>query len=386
MNNFQDKIISYVISGFDSAWTDKIIEPGAIASIIQYEDGLCNWVEPELTTFAEAQKIIIKLSKQSKLHLVAIDQPIVVPNLDSCRPVDRVAASLISKLKGGAQPANRSKENMFGDNAPIWKLLNNIPHKQLPWMALKNTLPDQISSQQIIIEVFPALALPSLIPYFFERGIGAKYNPANKKKFNIKDWIHICEYLEEFGEKHNIEGLAQWAKMEKMISMPSKSDQDKLDAAICTLIGYCWHIEGIESNLIIGDEKLGYMITPITPETRCILSIAANKNNVPINRVWNKEVEFKVSDNLSNIPSKQFEPKVNKQNVKNKLKIKQKADLSTKEYQCPIGDCGKIFKNSRAGWDSHVESTKIHPNWYPEINEGNERKKLFKHDFPDWFK
>ena len=385
MDTFQSKKITYAISGFDSAWTDKVKEPGALASIVQYKNGKLTWEEPKLTTFTQAQDIINDLSSQSIFHLVAIDQPIVVPNLDSCRPVDRVSASLISKLKGGAQPANRSKENMFGDNAPIWRLLQNIPHKQIPWLSNKEIHASEDTLKQVIIEVFPALAIPSFIPYFFERGKGAKYNPANKKNFNIDDWICICKFIENFGIKHQIDGLAQWAAQEKSNMAPSKSDQDRLDGAICTLIGYQWYQDGIETNLVIGDAHAGYMVTPITSETRCILTRAANKNNVPVNKVWNHDVEYNITNNESDISLIQVKPKAKKIPVKKQIKLKQQKSPDIKEYKCPIIGCDKVFINSRGGWDAHVGALKRHSHWYPEITDKMERKRVFKQDFPEWF-
>ena len=282
--------ITQIITGFDSAWTDKQNQPGAIASIVQYKNGECRWMEPRLATFSQAKTIICTLSVQSPFHFVVIDQPIVVPNKDGSRPVDKIAASLISKLKGGVQPANRSKKNMFGDKAPIWKLLRNIPHKQLPWQAHKEVQINQDSvSQKIIAEVFPALALPGLIPSFFARGKCAKYNPANKKNFNIEDWVLICEFIESYAKQNKIKGLSEWARSTKRINSPTKSDQDKLDGAICALIGYQWYQKGTKTNMIIGDVKTGYIITPVTPEVSDILTQSAKLRRVPVNIPWSEE-------------------------------------------------------------------------------------------------
>jgi hypothetical protein len=52
--------------------------------------------------------------------LVAVDQPTLVPNETGCRPVDRVAASVVGYIGGGVQPANRSKKLRFGETAPFW--------------------------------------------------------------------------------------------------------------------------------------------------------------------------------------------------------------------------------------------------------------------------
>jgi hypothetical protein len=54
------------------------------------------------------------------------------------------------------------------------------------------------------------------------------------------------------------------------------------------------------------------------------------------------------------------------------------------ERQCPIPGCTKMFKRAFAGWDSHVASARIHPQWHPECVEPEERKKHFKREFPDW--
>lgn len=281
--------ITQIITGFDSAWTDKKNQPGAMASIIQYANGERRWMEPRLATFSQAKTIICTLSEQSPFHFVVIDQPIVVRNQEGSRPVDKIAASLVSKLKGGVQPANRGKETMFGDNAPIWKLLRNIPHKQIPWQARKE---DQINHKpiplKIIAECYPALALPGLIPFFFTRGKGAKYNPANKKNFNIEDWVCICEFIESYAEEYEIKGLSEWAQLTKRISSPTKSDQDRLDGAICAVIGYHWYQYGTKKNVIIGDIKTGYVITPVIPSVTEILTQSAKKREVPVNISWSE--------------------------------------------------------------------------------------------------
>ena len=97
------------IIGFDSAWVDKPTAPGAVCSIRLTEGGRREFVEPQLASFAQALEFIREEQRHSERCLVALDQPTIVPNAPSCRPVDRVAGSLISWLGGGVQPANTSK-------------------------------------------------------------------------------------------------------------------------------------------------------------------------------------------------------------------------------------------------------------------------------------
>ena len=56
-----------------------------------------------------------------------------------------------------------------------------------------------------------------------------------------------------------------------------------------------------------------------------------------------------------------------------------------KKYRCPIPGCDKVFSGSRRGWDRHVESPRMHPNWHPEVRDPDERKRLFMRDYLEWF-
>jgi hypothetical protein len=52
---------------------------------------------------------------------------------------------------------------------------------------------------------------------------------------------------------------------------------------------------------------------------------------------------------------------------------------------CPIPGCNKRFQNGRMGWDAHVASLRLHPEWYPALTAGEERKARFRQEFRDWF-
>lgn len=54
-------------------------------------------------------------------------------------------------------------------------------------------------------------------------------------------------------------------------------------------------------------------------------------------------------------------------------------------YRCPIPGCGKMFGGSRAGWDAHVGSARLHPQWRRGVADPEERKRLFREEFRDWF-
>ena len=55
------------------------------------------------------------------------------------------------------------------------------------------------------------------------------------------------------------------------------------------------------------------------------------------------------------------------------------------EYRCPIPGCERIFRGLRRGWDGHVGLPRLHPQWRPEIDSPEERKRTFCAEFGDWF-
>lgn len=163
----------FVVFGFDSAWTDNPRAPGAICAIACDGSSDPRFVAPRLASFEAALAFIADVGADYALRLIAIDQPTIVPNLTGCRPVERVAGSLISFVGGGVQPANRGKTAMFGDAAPLWRFKASLGASDDPERARS------AESGLFLIEVFPALALPALHPPFAERLSGPKYNPAN---------------------------------------------------------------------------------------------------------------------------------------------------------------------------------------------------------------
>ena len=54
-------------------------------------------------------------------------------------------------------------------------------------------------------------------------------------------------------------------------------------------------------------------------------------------------------------------------------------------FHCPIPGCDHVFTGSRAGWDAHVASVRIHPRWKPDVRNPAERKTLFRKTYPSFF-
>lgn len=268
-----------LIVGFDSAWTDRPQAPGAIAALGFDTLGKVIFFEPELKSFDGAVEWIGEQRKNYQLCLIAIDQPTIVPNLIGSRMADRVAGSVVSFIGGGVQPANRSKRGMFDDDAPIWRFLDRLHGHS------KSIHQSRIEHQGLfVIEVFPALSLPALNSDFYKRLGAPKYNPANRKKFKLKQWKAVLNTVRNTSDKLDLTQVVSWAKTFLQIEEPKKHHQDKLDAVICALIGFIWRACDPKHSIAIGGEMDGYMIAVATDDTRMRLISAAQKLNVTITK------------------------------------------------------------------------------------------------------
>jgi predicted RNase H-like nuclease len=264
--------------GFDSAWTDNPKACGAICAICIKDGDPVRFHPPRLVSFCEARKFIQDVRCNDGHTLVALDQPTIVPNLNGMRPVERVAASPIGWMGGGVQPSNRGKQGMFCDAAPIWRFLRALGAVDDPEQART------ASNGLYLMEVFPALALPSLDVGFFKPLRGAKYNPA-RKTFRLDHWIRVTDAAARTADSFGCDELAAWCRCAGKIAKPQKADQDELDAILCVLIALRWRLCPRDASLLLGDLEAGYMVLPVIPPVRGYLKKAAQKRAVAMDGV-----------------------------------------------------------------------------------------------------
>jgi predicted RNase H-like nuclease len=251
----QPSPLKQAIFGFDSAWVDKEKAPGAICALL-FDGQQWQLVPPVMVGFAKAVTFIE--TYPADVQLIALDQPSIVINKDGSRPVDKVAASVISRLKGGVQPASLSKATMFGPASPVeQRFLKPLNPVQNPFQALAK------SPGRYVMEVFPALALPTFVPAFWHRQRGPKYNPANRAMFSLDDWQAVGLGMAKWAQTEGLTPLAHSFVTLAQHVNPTKDDQDQLDSMICVAIGYCWQQYGLVRSVVVGDNTTGFMVTPV---------------------------------------------------------------------------------------------------------------------------
>jgi len=268
-----------VVIGFDAAWTDHPRKPGAICAALCRGGACVRFEPPRLVSFAEGLSFIAAVEEPGIPMLVALDQPTIVRNEKGCRPVDKVAGSLVSWSGGGVQPANRSKRGMFDNAAPIWRFVEGLSAAQDPEQARSAT------TGRHLIEVFPALALLGLEAAFYGRLQGPRYNPERRKTFRLDHWRAALRVITAEADRLGCEAAVEWLP-HLDVETVRKGHQDCLDALICLLVGLRWRLEPRERSVMLGCLELGYMVAPITPLMHERLCKAAAIRRVPIDNVF----------------------------------------------------------------------------------------------------
>ncbi len=251
------------IFGFDSAWSAR--NRGAICGMKVGTYGV-TCLSPRAVSFDEALEVIASFGAGCALRLIAIDQPLVVPNATGRRPVEALIATAIGRRGGGVQPANRSRTGMFDESAPIWTFLKSLGADLDP-----DHVPKALAGT-FAIEVYPAAAniclfqTPERVEPLF------KYNP-QRGTFRLGDWAILCERLREALTKLDCVELAKWCLAAGSLARPRKADQDIADALVCLLVGHRWWSDGPTGSQVVGNLESGYMVIPTTSEFRSELRV-----------------------------------------------------------------------------------------------------------------
>lgn len=257
-----------LLVGFDSAWT--MSNTGAIAAALQLDDGtFYEFGKPLCADFNDAKSKIQKwqFDKAPSTTIIMLDQPIIVKNPNGQRPVENIVSSPIGLRYGGVQPANKSKKDMFGTNAPVWSFLAAF---RGPADPLNNTPGSQI------YETYPVLTIIALNWILSDKiratGRLPKYNP-RRMTFHLSDWRYVCDHAKAAYLNLGLGVIAEWLDDVAHNKKPQKSDQDCLDACICLLVAI--HFSERQDCIMVGDLSTGYMIVPFNAglrnelDTRC---------------------------------------------------------------------------------------------------------------------
>ena len=259
-----------LLVGFDSAWTST--NAGAIVAVLHLQDGSYREIgPPQRVKYPQAEETILKWQSDFKpaATIVLLDQPTIVKNPRGQRPVENIVASAVSLRYGGMQPANTSREEMFGTEAPMWPFLTRFGGPANPLESAADTC---------VFETYPVLAMISLLwtlPCSRSAGRLPKYNPKVKKTFSISDWQHVCKHTSDEFRERGLTEIVRWIDDAARKDSPRKSDQDGVDACVCLLVAL--YLIDQKDCLLVGDSQTGYIVVPHGAGLRAELEVRCNK-------------------------------------------------------------------------------------------------------------
>jgi len=244
-----------LLVGFDSAWTAH--NKGGLVAVIRETDGSIKELgDPRSADYPEASRVIRnwRASLEPAHTLILLDQPTIVRNATGQRPVEGIAGSPIGRHGGGMQPANTSKAEMFGADAPVWEFLAEFGGAVDPLEPVEDVA---------VFETYPSLALIGLD--WLRPSLGAisrlpKYNPANRAKFSLEDWRSVCGRAGEELQAFGLVDVPRWLDELADLPAPRKAHQDGLDACLCLVVAL--HLVEQKTCLMVGDMSTGFIVVP----------------------------------------------------------------------------------------------------------------------------
>ncbi len=242
--------------GLDLAWSARNKSGGAA---IEDEGGRARWLGA-CEALGDDQEVLafVKGTVGSEKALVAIDAPLIVPNAEGSRPVDREITRLFARYHAGCYPAYRNRPGSCTRGEGIVGALAQYGIKQDPYVQTR-------ANESRVFEVYPHPATISL--FHLETTIQYKPRPERTTAFRRCELLRLRGYLQ---------GLV---RAEPALSLPSaiasaeladlgpaalKRHEDLLDAIVCAYIAYYAWYWGPAGYQVYGDTVSGYILVPIT--------------------------------------------------------------------------------------------------------------------------
>jgi predicted RNase H-like nuclease len=190
--------------------------------------------------------------------LVAIDAPLIVPNDEGARPVDRQITSVFGRYGAGCYPAYRNRPGTCTRGEEIVAALAERGFVQDPYVQTQ-------ASMRAVFEVYPHPAMLAL--FGLDTTLKYKARPGRSLELRRSELTRLRDHL----------GTLQHA--EPAMSLPTavaqrdigvlkgaafKRYEDLLDAAVCAYIAlYVWYW-GAGGYHVYGDTACGYIVVPMT--------------------------------------------------------------------------------------------------------------------------
>lgn len=243
--------------GIDLAWSPK--NNSGIAII----EGNARHGRLVQVGIAVSDKEIIRFVSEcvgDKNALIAIDAPLVVPNMKGRRVAEALVGDLFRKYNAGAHPANRERLGAWSNGKIRGEVL---VHKLERIGFIHDPYVEKARATRKIFEVYPH---PSMVVLFgLSRILQYKAKPKRTHAFRVGEFEKYENLLGGLKRKNpslSIENGVLGKKLGDFGVTELKRHEDMLDAIFCAYIAHYYWVHP-ENCSILGDMKNGYIMTPV---------------------------------------------------------------------------------------------------------------------------
>jgi len=249
--------------GLDLAWSPR---NNSAAVALEAESSLARWIAHSERLGDNRQVLaFIGEAAGSGAALIAIDAPLIVPNEEGARPVDRQITRLFGRYGAGCYPAYRNRPGSCTRGEEIVAGLARYGFVQDPYVQ-------QRAATRTVFEVYPHPAMLAL--FRLERTIKYKARPKRSLDFRRRELARLRDHLVSL-EGHepamSTPPVVTGRDLDPLRGSALKRYEDLLDAAICAYIAYYAWYWGPQGYQVYGDTSQGHILVPMTRWLRELL-------------------------------------------------------------------------------------------------------------------
>lgn len=240
--------------GLDLAWSPRNNSAGVA---LQGEGPCARWVA-HCERLGSDEDIVAFVGEASGEGpaLVAIDAPLIVPNEEGARPVDREITRLYGRYGAGCYPANRQRIGGGIRGEKIVAALERYGFIQDPHIQ-------RLCTTRCVFEVYPHPATITL--FHLDRTLQYKPRPHRTLESRRGELARLRELLRGLDSRVPaalMDKQVMNRAMESLAGSALKRYEDLLDAALCAYIAYYAWYWGPAGYQVYGDTTCGYILVP----------------------------------------------------------------------------------------------------------------------------
>jgi len=242
--------------GLDLAWSPRNNSAGVA---LEAAGNTARWIAHRERLGDDAEVLaFVRENAGSGAALVAIDAPLIVPNAEGSRPVDRQITRLFGRYGAGCYPAYRNRPGTCTRGEGIVVKLARDGFVQDP------SLPAGADVRRVF-EVYPHPAMLAL--FHLEQTLKYKARPdrtQDARRSELERLRNCLRSLEKGEPAALIPPEIVAVDIGGLRGSAVKRYEDLLDAAVCAYIAYYAWYWGPAGYEVYGDTTNGYILVPMT--------------------------------------------------------------------------------------------------------------------------